>query len=447
MHRFRMLRTSKDYRWMPFRAIRLYVVLTLVLSLFGPAKYDYDFLFGTLTVLYIFLFLLISQFGMSKAYFYTYASTENSRARNQFLLLIEIMTYVTLVVKTMLLISSIRIYGIPIISFESLFSSLASSYTEMHHGEFFENTYRQIDTFLTFVFYISTFGGLYWRKKLKLFTKIIIVVNIVLQYIYNILYIGTMRSLSTIIIFLLSLVLAEAVKNRVSIDKKKLRRVLIIGVILVLFIINGLSARETLWHKGASYWESNKYNLNNIFLVVFRSEKTKYDVARFIDYFTQGYYGLSLTFQVPMKWTYMLGSVRGLTSIITQVFPFIPDPINDTYPLRAAAEFGRNGLGNWFTIFPWLASDITFIGALIYMGIVAYIYMKCWIQAVRNNNPLAFVIFVILNIQYIFLVANNQLFVARGESFGTIVLFLFYFMMGNRLNAPDTQVDDIDIQE
>lgn len=442
-NKYGVIRTSKDYRWMPFRIIRAYVVVTLILSLFGPANYGYDVFFGMLTVIYIFLFLLISQFGMSRAYHYEPAWRDNTKLRNQFAAAIEIMTYITLVVKIMLVVSSVRIYGIPIISLNSLFSSLASSYTELHHGEYYENVYRQIDTFMTFVFYISTFGGLYWRKRLKRSTVFIIAINIVLQYIYNILYIGTMRSLSTIIIFALSLVMTEAVKNNVSIDKKKLRRALIIGVVLILFIINGLSARETLWHRGANYWDSNKYDLNNVFLLLFRNDKTKYDIARFMDYFTQGYYGLSLTFQVPMRWTYMLGSVRGLTSIITQFLPFIPDPIDNTYPMRAAAQFGRNGLGNWFTIFPWLASDITFIGALVYMGIVAYIYMKCWIQSVKNDNPLSFVIFVILNIQYIFLVANNQLFVARGESLGTVILFILYFIYNKRLNTTEqTSYDD-----
>ena len=35
-----------SYKWVPFKVVRAYVLVVLVLSLIGPVQYDYDFLYA-----------------------------------------------------------------------------------------------------------------------------------------------------------------------------------------------------------------------------------------------------------------------------------------------------------------------------------------------------------------------------------------------------------------
>lgn len=420
---------KRSYKWIPFKLVRTYVLVLLILSLFGPVKYEYDYYYAILMALYIITFLILTWIGMAKGSIYVPSYYGTDRRKQKLIMWIKLATIICLPIKIMLVVSSIQIMGMP--DFGNVFSMLASVYTEMHHGESFTNVYRQIDTFCTMVFYFSTFAGVYWRKKLPKRYIYLIVLNVVLDLFYNLCFIGTQRSIITIAVLGLTILARNAIREDLKVDKKKLKKIVLIVIVLLIVFLNILSARKTLWNESTSYiYANNRFNLSHPLLFWCQTDKLKYDVCNLLSYFTQGFYGLSLAFQVPFEWSFMLGSVRGLNSIISQIFPFVPDMVELTYPLRAGAEFGVDGLASWYSIFPWLASDITFLGALLYMCIVAWLFMRCWIQSVEYDNPIAFSFLVLLMIQYIFLVANNQLFVQRGESLATVCLLLLYFVGG-----------------
>ncbi len=423
--------SNLPYKWIPFKCLRTYVLVLLILSLIGPVKYEYDFFYALLMVLYIIAFLILTWIGMAKGSAYTPPCYGTVREKNKLIFWIKLATIICLPIKIMLVVSSIQIMGMPDIG--NVFSMLASVYTEMHHGETFTNVYRQIDTFCTMIFYFSTFAGVYWRKKLPKRYMCLIAVNVILDLFYNICFIGTQRSITTIAVLGLTVFVREAIRKDLKVDKKKLRKIVIVIILLLIVCLNILSARTTLWNESTSYiYEKDIFNLSHPLLFWCQSDKLKYDVCELLLYFTQGFYGLSLAFQVPFEWSFMLGSVRGLNSIISQIFSFVPDMVELTYPLRAGVKFGVDGLANWYTIFPWLASDLSFVGALIYMAVIAWLFMRCWIQSVEYDNPIAFTLLVLLMIQYAFLIANNQLFVQRGESLATVCLLALYCVGGGK---------------
>lgn len=428
------MRISKlKYKWLPFKLFSLYILGLLLLSLVGPVKYGYDFFYAFLVVLYIFLFLIFTWIGMAVGSSYAPIRYGKKYEKKTLVFFIKLSTVLCFPIKVMLVVSSIRIYGLP--SFSNIFSMLASVYTEMHHGEAVSNIFRQIDTFSTMIFYFSTFAGLFWRNKLPNCFVWLIGLNIILDLFYNICFIGTQRSLITLAVLGLVLFAKNTIKKNLLVDKKKLKKIVLLILILLVVFLNILSARKILWNTSSSYiYQNERFDFSNPLLFWCQTDKLKYDVCNLLSYFTQGFYGLSLAFQIPFKWTYMLGSVRGINSIISQIFPFIPNMVELTYPVRAGEVFGFDGLASWYSIFPWLASDLTFCGALIYMAIVAWIFMRCWIQTVEYDNPLAFIILVLLMIQYIFVIANNQLFVQRGESLATICLLFVYIVGGGRSN-------------
>ena len=419
------------FEWLPYRIFRSYILLTLLLALFGPIKYDMDLFYTVLMVIYMLAFLLITRIAMNSATHYVSHRKASSRDYFSLMFILKVAILLCLGIKSMLVISSVSLYGVP--SFDNFFITLANVYTEMHNGEFIGNIYRQIDTFCTFIFYFAMFVGIFWFRKLGFIFKSILIVDISLDMIYQILYIGTQRSLITIAILFLAMIAQSAIKENYHVDKRKIAKIIGIVIVSLVVVMNILSARKGIWDANY-YTSSSRYDFEHLLLIPFVSQKAKYDVCTVISYLTQGYYGITLSFQVPFEWTYFLGSVRGLNSIITQLIPQIPDMSLMTYPVRAGELFHVNGFAYWYTAFPWLASDFTFVGALLIMGIVGKLYMKTWIQTVKYKNPLAFMVFTLLTIEYIFIIANNQLFIQRGESLATIVLLIVYGLFNKKFN-------------
>lgn len=427
---------SKDeYKWIPYKILFWYVTILIALSIIGPVHFNYDPFFRIVAYIYIGLFLLLTYLGMAKAS--TYEPYKKRTVKDEHLMtkLIIASVVISLPIKVALVASSIQTQGIP--RFTSFFSSLAEVYSQMHEGTE-SNIFRQIDTFTTFIYYFAIFGGMYWRKRIGKKYRIILIVDMLLDMFYQIAYIGTQRSMITVVILILVLILTNSVTKGYKVDKRKMRKVLLIIVLLFIVFVNVLSARKTLWNGNSlSYVYSRNFDFSNVLLFWCSNDKLKHDVCNLLSYFLQGFYGLSLSFQVPFVWTYGLGSVRGLNSIYSQIIPAIPNMVNDSYPVRAGIAFANDGLANWYTIFPWLASDLTFIGALIYMMIVAWVFMRCWIEATKFDNPLAFTLLVLLSIQYVFIIANNSLFISRGETLATIVLLLLYVFFHKRFNSVE----------
>ncbi|MDM1012203.1 hypothetical protein QTJ00_08730 [Clostridium perfringens] len=422
-----------EYIWLPFKVLSIYILGLLLLSVIGPVKYDYNWLYFLIMTIYLLVFLLITWIGMAISSSYKPKFYSTNKKEKRLIKILKVSILITLLIKIMLAISSIKILGIPQIS--NIFSMMATIYSNLHQGEEVTNIYRQIDTFFTFIYYFSTFIAFFWKKKISNGYFFIVILNILLDLFYQVFYIGTQRSIITIVILVISLFSVRAVSNGYKVDKAKLRKVIFIILILIIFFINTLSARKQLWNTSDAYiYAKTNFDYNNILLRPFSDDMVKYNICNLISYFTQGYYCLSLCFQVPFQWTYMIGSARGLNSIITQIFTDIPNFTYETYPVRAGLIFGHDGLANWYTIFPWLASDYTFGGALIYMGIVAMLFMRCWIQSVKYDNPIAFLMLVLLIIQYVFIIANNQLFIQRGESVATIIIFILYIICNKKYN-------------
>ena len=424
---------KENYRMFPYFILKIYIFLTLILSLFGPIIYGYDSFFAFLVCVYMFLFIFITKIGMLSSYNYRVTKYISLKQDKKLMRILKFLLIGVLIIKILLVLSSIKIYGIPQIKLNEFYSMFAEVYSELHKGEFKKNIYRQIDSFTTFIFYISTFIGLFWYKRLKFLFKIILFLNIILDFVYQILFIGTQRSIITIVVVFILLLTQKAVDKEYNISYKKLLKVGIVIIILAIIFINVLSARNELWNP--NYYKATKhYNLESIWFVFVKNTKIKYDLCTILSYITQGYYGLSLTFQVDFEWTFFLGAFRGINSILLEGITSLPLMSDFSYPVRAGQLYNFDGYARWFTIFPWLASDFTFIGAILYMGIIAKVYMRCWIQTIKYKNPLAFTLLVLLSIQYIFVVANNQLFISRGESLATIIIFILYLVYNKNCN-------------
>jgi|CZKI01.1.fsa_nt_gi hypothetical protein len=158
----------------------------------------------------------------------------------------------------------------------------------------------------------------------------------------------------------------------------------------------------------------------------------RYGVAALLIYITQGYYGLSLCMELPYVPTYGLGNAY-YTASWAGKFLALRDVSNNTYPGRANEAFGWDDFARWDSIYPWLASDLTFPGTILAMALIGRLFALAWRDMVWGGHPVAAIVCCHLIILCIYIPANNQVlgFPRSGASF--IVTLLWWLMSRRRL--------------
>lgn len=425
--------------WIPFYTLCWYVLFTLSLSLMGPV---YSAYFTTTRIILVFSFMLsvmliswiftsLAEKRLNEHYLHVKSIKEGTILR-----FVQIAILFSAVIKLILLIHFLQSQGLPDVKQGSIFSSLASSYTAKKRAEFEADIFRQIDSLAKFIYYFALCSGLFWFGKLRVYYRVPFLLMLVSDFAYNWLFIGTMRGISTTFLALGLMVVVLTYRKYGKLPKKAIIVFFLLGLLGTIALMNVFNARATLWK-----WDPNRLDLNAYMSINRQSVLTRIvppnlrmPFAMVVSYLSQGYFGLGVCLTTPFEWTFGLGAVRGINSIVNQVFPFVPIVLNRTYPLRAEEIYGYDGLSVWHTMFPWLAGDLTFAGSLIYMGVSAYILAICWAESVDEDNPISFTMLFLLTIQYAFMTANNQLFINRGESFAALVILFSWGIMHKRTN-------------
>jgi hypothetical protein len=158
---------------------------------------------------------------------------------------------------------------------------------------------------------------------------------------------------------------------------------------------------------------------------------TKYGVASLMSYITQGYYGLSLCLELPFVPTYGLGNAYYTASWANKYFG-LSEISGNTYPARASVVFGWDDFGRWDSIYPWLASDLTFPGAIFFMGVLARLLASAWRDMVWGKHPIAASVFCSLIITCLYIPANNQVLGFPRSGIGFILSVIWWLSSRRR---------------
>ena len=132
-------------------------------------------------------------------------------------------------------------------------------------------------------------------------------------------------------------------------------------------------------------------------------------------YISQGYYGASLIYEKGIdSLTFGLGHSDFMLRNAAKIFG---EDILSHSPIYAI-EYERNWEhGNfWFSIIPWIASDIGFIGTPICVALLAFSYTYAVRAYLALRDPLALTVSYLLFFLFIFFPANNYI-VQSGEGF------------------------------
>ena len=160
----------------------------------------------------------------------------------------------------------------------------------------------------------------------------------------------------------------------------------------------GLGANEyPMW---TTDWSEEQYGIKLPAAV----EYTIYSVT---NYWSHGYEGLSECLQLPFEWSYGCGHSRFWARYLGKMYTD-PDWFEEqTYPARLESTSGYDANTVWHTAYPWLASDLTFPGALLFVGMMGYLLAQVWADAVCKTNPFAVGFLAQLLIFLYYIPANN----------------------------------------
>ncbi|WP_428825252.1 hypothetical protein ACLIKD_12100 [Azonexus sp. IMCC34842] len=148
-------------------------------------------------------------------------------------------------------------------------------------------------------------------------------------------------------------------------------------------------------------------------------------------YVTQGYYALSLTFTIVSDTTFGFGNSMFLArnaDALTGSAYFT----SQSLPGLLEQSHGWSMTGLWHSIYPWLASDFGFFGALIVVGGFGYILGLSWGLSLVAPHPINIIICYFVFIVFYYIPANNQIFQSGETAVGFVLCCLYALTVGQK---------------
>ncbi|MEO8126892.1 MAG: hypothetical protein ABJF23_13080 [Bryobacteraceae bacterium] len=152
-------------------------------------------------------------------------------------------------------------------------------------------------------------------------------------------------------------------------------------------------------------------------------------------YTSGGYYGLAMALEEPFVPMFGVGNSRFLTR---QAARLLDDAsiLYRSYPDRVQQQTGWNANGLWATIYPWIASDVSFPGVFVIVFLVGRIFAQSWLDSLTLRNPFAIAMYAQLVIMLFYFNANNQC-LQDGEGVSTFLVILILWRYSRTSGYPE----------
>jgi hypothetical protein len=136
-------------------------------------------------------------------------------------------------------------------------------------------------------------------------------------------------------------------------------------------------------------------------------------------YPVHGYLGLGYNLETPFRWTYGLGGSPALGGYWQQ-YTGGDSQAHNRYTARTESLSDWPDGMYWSTIYPWLASDLTFPGTVLFMAVVGWFLSKFWREAIHQRRILSLSMLCQISLAIAFVPANNQI----GQGRASLIAFV-----------------------
>lgn len=282
-------------------------------------------------------------------------------------------------------------------------------------------------TALTFTkYYVATLAVLYWRE-LRLPGRVLVLIT-ALVYIFQSFAIGAMVNVGSLLIASSPVILlyvgtrrrASRVHRQAKSGRARRRMMLFAGLSLVTMLYFLGSRGVFMSEDGTSLAPLVSGLLGMVF------------------YLSHGYAGLSYCLELPFVFTWGHTSFRGFAGVLLPYLG-VTSRWGDSYLARSETVSGWSALQVWSTVFPWLASDISFwLIPLVFM-VLGLSMKRAWIRGISTRNPFALAYVGQLLIFCAMVPANNQLFNTFGNSVAAVTIWAMYRISVRRASRTGSQ--------
>lgn len=437
------------------RYIQIYLFGTVVLYLIGPISWKTrnSELTFTLITLYILALGFGNKYGERRSQYSAVAGS----GRPEFVIShFTMISIITLLLQTLLLIRIVMLYSYSGI-FYILENLVSGNYSSLYFAEKTVSIGAQMFGGLILSLFALLFSPitriypvlfLVYLKELKFYDKVLGIITLIV-WIFKTLSQGTTESLLVIIVYALIPLLLKTKRGVTEKSRSRKRKypivkfgkyrlsgnvkwksvVIIMGAVLILIAFNAVMSDRTggthsFSQLGENYVSETNNFLYNIIPVGLR------ELLIWVDfYICQGYYGMSLATTLSWHPMFGLGSSRWLCSEIDAI---IPGLYHHLYSVRIEeAGYRWSDMANWHSAFTWFANDVSFIGVILVMFLIGWLFAKVYRDAIENKSPYAIGAMACLLEMLIFLPCNNILY-ANSQTLFPFVLYLVMWKQTSR---------------
>lgn len=262
----------------------------------------------------------------------------------------------------------------------------------------------------------------YWRH-LSRALKIVCIFS-ALIYALSYLYIGTQKGLGDLFLLLFAGWAAVRVRDvRGHVSDNRIKKILL----LILLALAGLVTLTLIQSSRAiQFGITSTMMVNNVsetWVAQIFGDFFAMGFYTIIGYPVHGYLGLSHNLGGDFVFSYGAGLFQAFESYR---FQYLGGESNLllTYPYRTELATGWPAGMYWSTAFPWIASDLTFIGVFPFMFLVGMLFARTWVNCLRKMDVISLAILGQVFVFVAFLPANNQVFMSRQGLLSITVLSL-----------------------
>lgn len=161
----------------------------------------------------------------------------------------------------------------------------------------------------------------------------------------------------------------------------------------------------------------------------------RFGMSLFVLSSASGFYGLSLGLEKDFEPTWGVGHSPAALAIY--------ELVTGDQSVRARTYTYRNGIDGWSeenywsTLILWLANDFGFVGAVVVLGLIGFVWGRAWRDATQRGSDPAAIIFCLTMVMLAYLPANNQVF-ANYDGYSVFVVWLVIWMRQASLRVPAT---------
>jgi len=239
---------------------------------------------------------------------------------------------------------------------------------------------------------------------------------------------GTNKAIADTVLLVPCLVFAAYCAGRMKLSRKKILRIGVVSLLAFLLFLAyfgfAVSSRGGSPVTGGYFLAAHARVDEDNFLIRNLPPAPATALIGLDIYLTQGYYALGLSLQEPFVPMYGVGNS---TFLYRQAGRIIGNSgiAELPYPVRIE-KYGWDAQALWSSIYPWIASDVSFPGTIVVVFLIGRLFAQSWLDTLRGDNPLAVVMFSIFVIMLFYFPANNQM-LQSGEGltafWGTLILW------------------------